>query len=154
MSDRSFTSLTGFELTTFGTRVCFRATNPHRSLNLLKERPGPKACWVRELVVFSKLQCFATTMRTWEGREEGREKCQAVYLSLDDRTRLKYTMYNSHWSYRLIGKCIQLLDPLQSLPCRHMFTVPLNTYWLSKLDRSIDSISPVLFNQFMALPES
>ena len=154
MSDRSFTTLMGFELTTFGTRVCFRATNPHQSLNLPKERPGPRACSVREQVVFSKLQCFATTMRTLEGREEGRGKYQGVYSFLDGRTRLKYTMYNSHWSYRLIGDWILLLDPLQSLPCRQMFTVPLNTYWLSKLDRSIDSISPVLFNQFMTLPES
>ena len=46
--------------------------------------------------------------------EEGREKCQGVYSSLDDRTMADIQMYNAHSLYRLKGGRIWLPDPLDA----------------------------------------
>ena len=69
------------------------------------------------------------TLRYLEGKEVGGVKCQGVYLSSDDMTRLTYRMSNAHSLYilngkqirlpdlLLVSKWIQLLDPLLALPC-------------------------------------
>ena len=50
-----------------------------------------------------------------EGRGNETKKCQGVYLSLDDRTRLTFLTYQAHGLFRPKGWWIRFADPPQQV---------------------------------------